>query len=443
MALTLRPAWLNRDLTLLFTARGLRSLTQGYLAVIVPLYLALLGYNAIQLGLLFTASSFAGALIAGAVGFLADTYGRRNLLILLALMVSAGAVVFALTGTFWVLLVAAALSTLGRGGGAGTGGAWGPYYAAEQALIAEHVDDQHRTSAFGAISFVGVLTGAIGSLIAVIPDLLHTTVQVSVIFGDRLIFGLTVLFGILMAVVVIPVQETRRDAPPVKSVEKSARVPLSSDTWNLILKFMATNASNGLALGFLGPITVYWFYRRYGVGASELGALFFIVNIAAAPTYLYAAEFARKVGAVNTIVFTRLASVFFLALIPLMPTYWLASVFFVLRMVFNTLAIPVRQSYLMGIVRREERATAAGISNLPTQITGSLGPTIGGYMMQSVSLDLPIELAAAFQFINALLYYAFFRGIKPPEEQGARAPKAPGAEQTADLPAGQTDASRP
>ncbi|HUX88218.1 MAG TPA: MFS transporter, partial [Chloroflexota bacterium] len=158
-------------------------------------------------------------------------------------------------------------------------------------------------------------------------------------------------------------------------------------------------------------------YLRYGVGASELGALFFVANMAAAPTYLYAAKVARKLGAVNTVVFTRLASIVFLALIPLMPIYWLASVLFVFRMVFNTLAIPVRQSYLMGIVRREERSAAAGISNLPSQLVGSLGPTAGGYIIQSVSLDLPIELAAAFQFLNVLMYYAFFRKIKPPEER--------------------------
>ena len=187
---------------------------------------------------------------------------------------------------------------------------------------------------------------------------------------------------------------------------------------------MVTNATNGLALGFLGPITVYWFYRRYGVGASELGALFFIVNIAAAPTYLYAAQFARRLGAVNTVVFTRLVSVVFLALMPVMPVYPLASALYVVRMILNTLSIPVRQSYLMGVVRRQERATAAGISNLPTQITSSLGPTIGGYIMQSVALDLPLELAAVFQCINAVLYYLFFRGIKPPEEQSVPFQKA-------------------
>src|SRR5579884_1051990 len=84
--MNLRPEWLNRDLTLLFGGRGLRSLTQAYLAVIVPLYLAHLGFSATQVGFIFTASALSSALIAAAVGFLSDRYGRKTFLVVLALL---------------------------------------------------------------------------------------------------------------------------------------------------------------------------------------------------------------------------------------------------------------------------------------------------------------------------------------------------------------------
>lgn len=166
------PRWLNRDLLLLFSGRGLRSLAQGYLAVIVPLYLAQLGFDAVHLGILFTASAVASAVLAAAVGFLSDRFGRKTFLILISLLMAGGGLVFALSGNFLVLVLAGALGTIGRGGGAGSGGAWGPYYPAEQALIAEHADNTHRTTIFGALSFVGVLTGAVGSLLAYLPALL-------------------------------------------------------------------------------------------------------------------------------------------------------------------------------------------------------------------------------------------------------------------------------
>lgn len=413
-----RPAWLNRDLSLLFLARGLRSLSQGYLAIIVPLYLAVLGYNAVQLGIIFTAASVGSAVLATAVGVYSDRYGRKLLLVILALLTAVGGAVFAASGAFVVLLVASALSTIGRGGGAGSGGAWGPYYPAEQALLAEHADDKSRTAVFGAISFVGVLGGAIGSLLAIVPSVLRTQFRLGTIAGDRVLFELTVLVGIAMAVVVLPVRE-RRPEPGQESEKPKPVAGLSPSTIRMILKFMATNATNGLAIGFLGPILVYWLFRRYGVGAAEIGVLFTLVNLATAPSYLFAARIAQRLGAVNTVVVTRAVSVVILAFIPLMPTYPLAALLLLLRMVTNTLSNPVRQSYLMAVVPREERATAAGFSNLPTQVFSSVGPTVAGYLIQSVALDVPLELAALFQGINAALYYAFFKGIKPPEERAA------------------------
>jgi len=385
--------------------------------VIVPLYLAVLGYSAVQLGLVFSAASIGSAVLAAAVGFYSDRYGRKTFLVILALLTAVGGIVFAASGAFWVILIAGAITTIGRGGGAGSGGAWGPYYPAEQALLAEHADDRHRTAVFGATSFVGVLAAAIGSLLAILPSVLHSTLGLTTIDGDRVLFGLTAAFGVAMAVVMLPVQETRRAAGPA-APRPRRREPLSPETTRTILKFMATNATNGLAIGFLGPIMVYWFYRRYGVGAAELGGLFTLVNLATAPSYLYAARIARRLGAVNAVVLTRVVSVVMLVFIPLMPIYPLAAALFLLRMVTNTLSNPVRQSYLMAIVRREERATAAGFSNLPTQVCSSIGPTIAGYLMTGLALDLPLELAAVFQGLNAALYYGFFHGIKPPEEKG-------------------------
>ena len=79
------------------------------------------------------------------------------------------------------------------------------------------------------------------------------------------------------------------------------------------------------------------------------------------------------------------------------------------------------QGYLAALpsILRDERATAAGFSNFPTQVFSSIGPTIAGSIMQSFSLDPPLELAALFQAANATLYYTFFHEIKPPEERGA------------------------
>ncbi|QBD78094.1 MFS transporter [Ktedonosporobacter rubrisoli] len=425
-------SWLNRDLTLLFSGRGLRSLAQSYLAIIVPLYLARLGFDAIHLGILFTASAIASALLAASVGMLSDRFGRKLLLILISLLMTFGGIFFALSGNFIVLVIAGALGTIGRGGGAGSGGAWGPYYPAEQALIAEHVNDVQRTHVFGALSFVGVIAGALGSLLAVIPGLLQTYLSTSLLTGYRILFLLTAVIGVAMALVVVPVREQRHIATREKALSTDAR-PLTThsasrtnfmgvtrSSWNLLWRFMVTNTTNGLAIGVLGSFMTYWFFRRYGVDAAQLGALFFIINIAAAIPYLLAGNLARRLGAVRTIVITRTISVILLAFIAFMPTFFLAATLYLIRMIANTLSNPVRQSYLMGIIPRQERASAAGLANFPSQVAAAISPSFAGYLMQQVALDLPLEFAAIMQALNVILYYWFFRNIHPPEESQQR-----------------------
>lgn len=433
-----RPDWLGRDLALLFAGRGLRSLAQGYLAIIVPLYLARLGFDAEQLGVVFTASAIASALLAAAVGILSDRFGRKTFLILISLMMAAGGLVFALSGNFVVLVVAGALGTIGRGGGAGSGGAFGPYYPAEQPLIAENASDEKRTTVFGALSFVGVIGGAIGSLLALAPAALKSSAGLSLLGGYRVLFLLTVVVGIAMVLVVLPVRERQprpvstSAATPHSPAKPTVPVPaqptgrrvlgLSAPSWRLVSRFMVTNFTNGLAVGMLGPFVVYWFYARFGVDAAELGTLFFAINLAAALPYLLAGRLARRLGAVNTVVVTRTASVILLAAMALMPTYPLAGAFYLVRMAANTLSNPVRQSYLMGVITPSERSSAAGLANLPSQVATSVSPTLAGYLIQQVALALPLEFAAALQGLNTILYYTFFHAVRPPEERDRSRP---------------------
>ena len=413
----LSPPWLNRDLRLLFVQRALRSLTQAYLIVIVPIYLARLGFSAVQLGLLFAAASLWSAILTAAVGLLADRYGRKPLLFLNALLTAAGAAIFVFSTNYVVLLVAGALSTLGRGGGAGSGGAFGSYYPAEQALIAEKAIDRERTAVLGSLSFVGILAGAFGSLLALVPSGLRSLRGLSLQEGDRLLFGLTAILGLVMAVVILPVHEARPRRRPARGLAMF-RLPLSPRTRSVVWRSAVTNLTNGLAVGFLGPFIVYSFLVRFGAGGAEQGLLFFFINVSAAVANLFAARLALRLGEVNAVVTTRLMSVLLLATLPLMPTFTLAAVLYLLRSIANSISVPIRQSYLMGVVEPAERASAAGLSSLPSQVAMSFTPTLAGYAIEMISLAAPLELAAALQAINAVLYYLLFRGIKPPEEMG-------------------------
>jgi MFS family permease len=425
-----RPQWLSRDLLCLFAVRVLRSFALGYLGIILPIYISELGYNAIHLGMLFSISGFVAAALAVSIGVLADRFSRKPFIILIALMMAAGAVVLSLAHNFAVIVAAAAFGTIGFPGGAG-GGGWGPYYPAAQSLVAEQSGHEHRTTIFSVLSFVGVIAASFGSLASALPRLLNTRARVSMLTGYRLLLLLTGPIGILMALVVIPVREIRYHhvsnlAPESGSdASKSAvnleinvqkRLGLSPKSWRLVWRFMVTNATNGLAQGMMGPFVVYWFYKRFGVSAADLGHLYFIINICAALPYLAVGRVARRFGAVVTIAVSRGISAIMLFVVILMPTYSLAAIVYVIRVLVAVFAIPVRQSFLMGVIDPAERSSAAGFANTPSQASQSISAYTAGILIHYVALSMPLVGAGVLQGLNALLYFAFFRNIRPPEE---------------------------
>lgn len=407
-----RPPWLARDVVLLLSGRALRSLSQGFLGVLVPVYLAAFGYSATRVGVVFTAGAIGSVVLTASVGLFADRIGRKPLLVLLGALSAAAALAFAISDRFAVLLVAAAVGTIGRGGGAGSSGAYGPYYPAEQPLLAEKVEDAARTELFGAVAVVGVLAGAAGALMATIPGLVHRWLAVPEASADRALFALAAVLGLGMAVVVLPVHEP---PPPPRRPGRGLR--LHPATRHVLWRFLITNSTNGLAVGMLGPVLVYWFHVRFGATAAQLGALYFLANILAAPSNLVAARVARRLGTVRAVVTLRATAVALMALMAIVPTYLMAAVLFLLRTQVNTMANPMRQSFLMGIVAPGDRSTAAGLSNLPLQVLSSAGPTIAGRLMQSVWVSLPLELAAGLQALNTVLYHAFFHRMRLPEER--------------------------
>jgi MFS family permease len=413
VAALLRASW-RGDLRYLLGGRALRSLTQGYLGVVVPLFLVRAGYDTVRIGTLLTVAAASGAVLTALVGFAADRWGRKPLLVGLGLMTAAGGVVFALTTNYAMLLTAAALGTIGRGGAAGSGGAFGPYYPAEQALIAEHAGDAARTTVFAGLSFVGVLAAALGAGLAAVPRIVAASGLGTRLDGYRLLFWVTAVFGIAMAAVILPVTEVRRAGP---GSVPSKPPPLSPRSRSLLVRFGITSGINGLAIGFLGPILSLWFHLRYGVGAATIGMLYLAINLAAVVPYLGVPWITRRLGGVvRTVVAVRIVSAALLAVIPLMPTFALAGGTYLIRMLANAVSVPVRQSYVMGVVAPAERSRMAALSNLPARVFSLAGPAVAGVMLRTWWIGLPLELASGLQLAYSGLYWRFFRHIPPPEE---------------------------
>lgn len=400
------------NLRWLYIGRGIRSFSVAFLTVIFPLYLAASGYSAAHIGLLLALSGGVTVLLVLAVGILGDRFGRRIMIMGLALFGLVGGLAMGLTSQFWFAVLASGLGGVGKGGGAGSGGSWGAVFPAEQPLVAASVTSDNRTRAFGTLSFVGVMAGAAGSLVAIIPRLLESG-GFTLIAGYRLLFLCSMGLSVLMFLSAIPLRE-ERGTPVTAAPSTQAAPPISFR--QLVGRLGLTNALNGLGFGFLGPLLTYWFYRRFGVGSAELGVLYTIINLASAFPYLWSANLAARLGVVRTVTVTRALGLLALLSMALAPTYWLAGGLYMLRMIFNSLGMPARQSFTMGVSDDRYRSRLSAYSQVPSGITSMVSPAVGGALMDTI-LDIPIFGATLFMSLNLVIYYWFFRNIRPPEER--------------------------
>jgi MFS family permease len=411
------PIWLTRDVGWIMASRATRSLSQGYLGVIVPLYLVHLKFTAVSLGELSTVGAIVSAVLTLAVSVLADQYGRKPFLIIFPLLTAAGAIVFIATRNFGVILAASAVGTISRGGGGGGAGPGGPLYPAEQALIAGHTGTTNRNTVFSAFSFTSTLAGA---LLAGVPELLVNTTGMSVTDSHKPLFVLTSVLSVFTALLILPVHDSMR-----KREAGKRRQFLPRQSRKVIGRLALTNLLNGVGVGFYAPFIAYWFNVRYGEGPARIGFLFAAVSLGAAVPYLFAPALARALGLVRAVVGIRLIGVVTLGILPFMPTFPLAATVYFLRMILQRASIPLRQSYTMAVVVPEERSSAAGMSNLPSQVSAAASPLLAGYLFETVSLELPFEIGTILQFCNAALFFTLFRNIHPPEESArSRSPVA-------------------
>jgi MFS family permease len=391
----------------LLAARFLLSAARAMTGVIVPIYLAEIGYSAVDLGFLFALIGVASAAISAVVGVLSDRVGRKPFLVVVPLMAALAALSFGLTTATAVLVSMAAIGTFGRGSGAGAGMV-GPHMPAESALASELAPPKRRNHLFGALASASAAGALLGSVLAGLPDLLRSS-HASSLSIYRPAFLLMAALSLAASLVVVPLKEAPRPARQGRG-RQSFRFPRQS--FNLVWKLWITNGVNGLAVGMFAPFLTYWLHVRFGASASTIGVLYAVVNLASIGANLSAAHIATKAGTVRTIVAVRVTQSLLLIPMALSPNLWVAGAILLVRMTIARIGMPLRQSFVVGAAHPEERASVAALGNVVAQVTMAGSPLVAGFLFESVSLSLPLEIAGVLQFVNAILFQVFFRDVE-------------------------------
>lgn len=397
---------LSRDGWLLFATCGVRSFAYGFLSVVLGLYLDGIGLTTTAIGWIFAAALAGGAVMTIIITTVADSFGRKTLLILGAVLMAIAGWVFAVSNDPWLLALAAIFGTISP-----SGKEVGPFLSIEQAILPETTQDQHRTTVFSAYNLIGSLLGAMGALAVGLPSLF----SIPEITGYRvLVWGYVICAAVMMVVFgfLSPAIEGKRKTDSQKlaiGVQRSRKV---------VAKLAGLFALDAFAGGFIvQSIVAYWFYLRYETDLNTLGGIFFGTNLLAALSFLAAPAIARRFGLLNTMVFTHLPSNVLLLLVPLMPNLELAVVLLLIRNLLSQLDVPTRQSYTMAVVDPDERAASAGILSVARNAGAAIAPLFTGPILTVPSLGFPFLLAGGLKIIYDLWIFAVFRKVKPPEEE--------------------------
>lgn len=401
----------RRDRILINAAGFLRSLGVGLIGVVLGVYLYRVGFSSLAIGLVVAAGLAGTAFATLLVSLFADRFGRRHSLIVLALLSAGGGIALAFVPTLPLLLLMGFLTMLN-----GTGTDRSASYALEQGILPGLAADAKRT---WNLAWYNVLLdggGSLGALGAGLPILLQHRLQISILTSYRSLFigyaGLWLVVAV-MATLLSPAVEVVRAAQ-----FEGWRHTVAPHTRKVLAKLTALFSLDAFGGGFLtDALIAYWFFRRFNIPEQDLGLMFFGVHVLNALSHLGAAWLARRIGLVNTMVFTHLPSSLFLMAVPFAPSFRWAVVLFLCREALVEMDVPTRQSYVAAMVRPEERTLASGVTNLARNVFWGVGSAAAGLLMQVFTFSAPLLIGGGAKVMYDVLLYGSFRGLKPPEER--------------------------
>jgi MFS family permease len=392
------------DVRLVLIARSLRAFGDGYVAILLPLHLSRLGYDAFGVGIVSTATLLGSALLTLGPGLVAYRIPRRRALLAAALLMAVTGPGFAGVQAFWPLLVIAFVGTLNP-----SGGDVSVFLPLEHTVIAHVVADEERTAVFARYSFVGAFFGALGALSVGVVDWLAPVVLPSIMVAA--LFGLYGGIGLFMGLLyrnLSPKTEAGTDSPP------APLGPSRGIVYRLAALFSVDAFSGGLVINAL---LVLWLSERFGIGVSTVGAIFFVTSLCSAVSQFAAVPLAKRFGLINTMVFTHLPSSVFLILTAFAPTVWIAFGLLILRSLLSQMDVPTRSSYVMAVVTPEERPAAASVTAVPRSLASAVAPLLSGWLLTVSPFGWPLVLAGTLKAAYDLMLLRQFSAVKPPEER--------------------------
>ncbi len=390
---------------LIFFARALRDFGDGFVAILLPVYLLALGLSPLQVGIIATASLLGSALLTIVVGILGARYDHRQLLLAAASLMIATGVAFAVVHDYALLVVIAFAGTINP-----SSGSVSVFMPLEHAVLAREVGDLQRTRMFARYSLVGAMAGAVGALAAATPEIL-AVFGLGQFAAIKLMFVVYAMLGLAGSLVYarVPKHDPSQDVGTPSA--------LGPSRW-IVYKLAVLFSLDAFAGGFVvQSLLALWLFERFDMSLPAASLFFFWTGVLSAFSFPVAAWIAQRIGLVNTMVFTHIPSSIALMLAAVAPTLPLALGLLLARAALSQMDVPTRSSYVMAVVTPAERAAAASFTAVPRSLAATASPALAGALFAASFRAWPLVICGALKIVYDLLLLMQFRHLKPPEER--------------------------
>ncbi|KAI5916988.1 major facilitator superfamily domain-containing protein [Camillea tinctor] len=394
----------SHDVKLLFLQRFVRMFAYGISTLILVAYLDALDIGKTQIGLFMTLTLIGDTCISFFLTLVADALGRKAILALGALLMTASGIIFALSGTYWVLLLAAVIGVISP-----SGNEIGPFRAIEESIVAQLTEPLRRSDVYAWYNLFGLGGTACGFITCGwVLQYFKDSLKWDIIYSYRIIYAGYAAIGLLKLVLSLllshSVESEKKQHQKIRGRDEE-RTPLLNNRENMtpkiqqsgIRRFLPDVAKESvptvvnLCLLFaldsfgsgLAPMSwiTYFFRSVYNIDEGKLGSIFFAAQILAACSMIVASSLAKRFGNVNTMVFTHLPSQIFRALVPIPNDVHPALLFCFLNFSTQSMDSGPRSAFLATIVLPAERTAVMGTVNVVKTTASSLGPILTGYLV--------------------------------------------------------------
>src|SRR5438105_12193793 len=304
----LLPSGTSSDAQRLLFVKSLRAFADGLVSVILPVYLLRLGDGAFGVGAIVTSTLLGSALLTLAVGIFAHRFPGRRILLGACILMAATGAAFALTRSFWPLLIVAFVGTINP-----SAGDVSIFLPVEQSLLAGTISARRRTALFARYSLIGALAGAVGTLCAGLPEIAARKLDVQETALLQSVFWFYAAVGIATLLIYRPLSSPAavQALPSRKALGRSRRI-----VFELAALFSLDSFGSGF---FVQSLLALWLFKTFHLSVLTASSILFWMGLCSAVSYLIAVPISERFGLINTMVFTHLPANFLLILVPFAP----------------------------------------------------------------------------------------------------------------------------